>query len=443
MGFFEFGDKIWFMSHAGISNIPDNLIFISCNQFTHGVGKYDEIEQISDSWVKNTKENYYQVFGHRGYKDIQVNDRVYNLEGSVEFGDNLRILEIYKDKIIPVEVKNDIYNKNLVKYSERQLNKQKLDYNKYNSEFISSLKTNKIIYEKQFGYISSFNFKKDVFYKGTWNKCRELPRGFFINNISGEIISRGYLKSFNIEEKEETKINNLCDNLKYPVTLTRKENGFLGLLGYDSSGDNLVFCSKSTVDGTFAENFKSIFNSYNVDSDKLKSELKERNLCLTFEVIDPVKDPHIIKYSKPHLVLLDAFYRELETKKLDYLELLELGDKYGFSVKLETKVINNAKELKEFYNEVEESDSVKIEGWMLEDSEGYMVKYKTRYYRFWKGLRQTVHMMLEGKEPRDFNNPESARFIKFVKSEINNDKEKVKNMSIIDLRDLYYNLIGK
>lgn len=36
--------------------------------------------------------NYYQIHGHRNTKQvpIRVNDRVFNLEGRVEFGGNLR-----------------------------------------------------------------------------------------------------------------------------------------------------------------------------------------------------------------------------------------------------------------------------------------------------------------------------------------------------------------
>ena len=91
----------------------------------------------------------------------------------------------------------------------------------------------------------------------------------------------------------------------------KKENGFLGLLGFDKENDELVFCSKSEIGGKYATYFKDIILSV-VDEQKLYNYLKPHNVTLAFEVIDIFNDPHIIKYDKSKIVLLDIIFNDLQ-----------------------------------------------------------------------------------------------------------------------------------
>jgi hypothetical protein len=76
--------------------MPENLKFISSETMIKG-GRYEE---KTDEWFEknNTDVNLYQVHGHRNLYEIDINEfkHSFNLNEYVEFGDNLRILEIEK-----------------------------------------------------------------------------------------------------------------------------------------------------------------------------------------------------------------------------------------------------------------------------------------------------------------------------------------------------------
>ena len=51
-----------------------------------------------------TKENQFLIHGHRNTEgsETQIADRVFNLEGKVEYGEDFRILEITHDGFTPI-----------------------------------------------------------------------------------------------------------------------------------------------------------------------------------------------------------------------------------------------------------------------------------------------------------------------------------------------------
>ena len=129
----------------------------------------------------------------------------------------------------------------------------------------------------------------------------------------------------------------------------------------------------------------------------LATYLQEQNLSLVFEVIDPKSDPHIIAYSSPQIILLDAIYNTPNLTKLTYDELCALGAKFGFSVKEKVGDIACWEEFVAFlqkhgvYTSSEPSspnllgsgrrEDGFIEGFVLEDSAGFMLKVKLPYYQ--------------------------------------------------------------
>lgn len=145
----------------------------------------------------------------------------------------------------------------------------------------------------------------------------------------------------------------------------------------------------------------------------LATYLQEQNLSLVFEVIDPKSDPHIIAYSTPQVILLDAIYNTPNLTKLTYDELCALGAKFGFSVKEKVGDIACWEEFVEFlqkhgvYTSGEppranllgsgRREDGFIEGFVLEDSAGFMLKVKLPYYQGWKYLRALVESSLAQK----------------------------------------------
>ena len=86
-----------------------------------------------------------------------------------------------------------------------------------------------MFFEKRFGDVSSFNFSREAFYKKHWDEISTKARGLFINTKTNKIVARSYDKFFAVDERNETRISNLQNTLKFPMTAYLKENGFLGM----------------------------------------------------------------------------------------------------------------------------------------------------------------------------------------------------------------------
>lgn len=345
-------------------------------------------------------------------------------------------------------IKNEVFNAfldapiNIIKPAESE-NMQVITSK---TEFLDLLHKNyHDIYEKKYGNISAFNFKRDVFFSGKWNDLSKIARGLFLDNRTGEVIARGYEKFFNFNERPFNTLPWLKNNLKFPVTVYKKYNGYLGLLGYDETketGHKLIFCSKSSPESDYADNFRRIFSSqFNNTAnavEEIESYLSENNLCLIFEVIDPIADPHIIKYEKEQIVLLAAIKRQIKFEELNYEDLCKLGDGFNWKVKEIDRVINSFEELELFMNSVLEDMSSEIEGFVLEDMNKYMFKLKGGYYKMWKYMRKIKDDVANGRtfSQGGLQNPEMNYFLAWLKRQ---DKEFLKNTDIITCRELFKN----
>lgn len=199
---YTYGDKEIFVSHGGIATMPKNLSFIATYQMIDGVGSYKDYEKIAETWLKTTSNNMYQIHGHRNVKEspIQINNRVFNLEGLVEFGGCLRIVELDKDGFHTVEIKNTVFK------DPTQFQKDSSIVDSPISDIVIQMRNNKYIQEKEFSNISSFNFTRDAFYKGHWDEQTIKARGLYIDTQRMEIRARGYEKFFSIQE--------ICSNPK-------------------------------------------------------------------------------------------------------------------------------------------------------------------------------------------------------------------------------------
>ena len=109
--YYKYGGNIYLVTHAGLSTMPPNLSFVATDQMIRGVGDYNDFEKIAETFMNTTPDNCYQIHGHRNTKQlpIKVNDRVYNLEGHVEYGGELRCIQVDRDGIHEIEVVNTVY----------------------------------------------------------------------------------------------------------------------------------------------------------------------------------------------------------------------------------------------------------------------------------------------------------------------------------------------
>lgn len=301
--------------------------------------------------------------------------------------------------------------------------------------------------------VVSLNFTRDAFQDGVWNDETIKARGLFINKVTGDIVARSYNKFFQYDETQETK-DYVDNNLVYPLYISKKFNGFLGILSVYNN--EFFIATKSTNDGEYCDYFKNILNNTIFNNEQETKELfnilKENNCSAVFEVMDMENDQHIVYENNP-LALLDFIPNSLDLNGIDKdVELSEtLKNKINLKsiVIAKNKKINSKEELDKFLQDMEENE---LEGAVITDSNGFMWKFKTDFYRFWKTERNQLERILRGKEPKGANRLNSLDaqekengFINFLKEFTKNKtqeelEELLKTKSIIWFREQYRRL---
>lgn len=439
---FEFRGKKFLCTHGGLPLVP-KLALISAREMIKGVGRYEtEIGEIySENYKKGLCQDFIQVHGHRGINDGEYS---YCLEGRVEFGGELKVLTIHNDgNIEKYGIKNDVYNRGL-KIPMSGITEKAKKISTAN-ELINEMIGHKFITVKECDYnLISLNFNREAFNKKKWNDLTIKARGLFVDRDSGEVKIRSYNKFFNYGERN-INLGYLKKYATYPIKVFKKYNGFLGLASVIDG--NIVLATKSTTNGTYKDIFKSIWDKVEDNVKKLlKQTMMENNCTVVFEVVSPEYDPHIIKYDKEHLYLLDFIENKLDidTHNID-LEFSEnLMKKIQFSSDLLTKKelvtkLENYDELYHFLDEKAKSLE-EFEGYVLCDNSGLMFKFKLPYYMLWKERRTWLERyrsaLSKGKkiEVKDIEKDENRHFKKFL---LKLGKDKLQGLSIIDVREMY------
>jgi hypothetical protein len=98
----NYNEKYFLISHAGIGYLPKDLSKIASYTFIHSNGKYED--EIDEWWEKNEgikNPNIYQIHAHRNIQKLSIHpfEHSFNLCDNVEFGGDLRILEIIKNSV--------------------------------------------------------------------------------------------------------------------------------------------------------------------------------------------------------------------------------------------------------------------------------------------------------------------------------------------------------
>lgn len=390
--YYKYGENIYLVTHAGLSTLPSNLSYVATDQMIRGVGNYNDFEKVAETFYNTTPSNTYQIHGHRNTKQvpIMVNDRVFNLEGQVEFGGSLRCVQVDKDGIHTYEVKNEVFK-------TPEMQKEQTVTSSSVADTIINLRANRYIQEKKFGNISSFNFTNKAFYDKVWDEQTTKARGLYLDTMKGKVAARAYDKFFNINERPETKFDMLQHKLQFPITAYVKENGFLGIVSYNEYEDDLLIASKSTLDSNFAQWLKEmLYSKVSTENiNNMKEYIKENNVSFVFECVDMKNDPHIIEYPESNLYLLDIVYNQMDFAKYEYDDMCHIANQFGLTHKEKAFEIANWQEFFDWYYDILEEDyeykGRVIEGFVIEDSVGYMTKLKLAYYNFWKFMRGVAH----------------------------------------------------
>ena len=392
--YYTYAGNTYIVTHAGLSNIPANITTVATSQMVKGVGNYNDVEAVSHSFVANTPANCYQIHGHRNTKRLptQVNERVFNLEGQVEFGGHLRCVQVTPDGIhTVVEIKNNVFKEHEEPAKPTSHGEQSV------GDVIIALRQNKYVQEKRYGNISSFNFTKTAFYDKVWDEQTTKARGLYIDIARQKVAARAYDKFFNINERPETKLDMLQHRMAFPAVAYVKENGYLGIVSYGADEDSLFITTKSNPEGDFAVWLREMLQKKYSEAtlEKIKEHCKEHDVSFVFECVDMKNDPHIIEYDEDKLFLLDIVYNDMNYRKYSFEEMCVVANEFGLVHKEKAYVLESWQDFFDWYYTVTNEDykynSHHIEGFVIEDANGYMVKLKLHYYNFWKFMRSISH----------------------------------------------------
>ena len=301
-------------------------------------------------------------------------------------------------------------------------------------------------------HLSSISFAKSAFYGKHWDAITTRARGLFIDSETNMVVARGYDKFFNLGERPETQVEYILDNFQYPVEIWHKYNGFLGITGYDERSGKLLIGSKSRLEGDFAAMFREIITEQLGAGtlERLRRALRDLGASAIFEVIDPVRDPHIIEYDRPHVVLLDVVRRHAPTggahpDRLNHAELKQFAAHIAGSAKEAPPVkerivsITDREALAAFIaSYLDPSRERRIEGVILESANGDVVKLKSPWYSRWKRARGHVHRFVECHDKQiDFDANVEDEHVEFLRWAFARPVELLRRLSIIDLRNAW------
>lgn len=398
------GQKVM-VTHGGLPTVPEHFWQIPSIQYIKGAGYYES--DIDTDFTQNTTDSWCQVHGHRNNSmlDIEASPRSFNLESSVEFGGQLSAVLFDETGWTPVQEQNYIYKnirnrewrKNdivpswiLQSRTTQMPDAQLRDLRKHSGINIRPC----TLYPD----VDSYSFTRRAFYDGSFDATNVKARGLYINRNTNEIVARAYDKFFNIGERETTNIDVLAKTLKFPLTLYKKENGYLGITGCDS--ENLFISSKSSDTGPFAEHFRAALSKHlgNVGIDSFRRNLRDMEASATFEVIDPVFDPHIVEYDEPKLVMLDIIHRADNFECANYELLQKFAKRYNLPHKERANNLSNATALLGWYARSMKDRNNKTEGYIIKDDSGFQCKFKTPWYSFWKLCRGMKDAMVRERE---------------------------------------------
>ena len=413
------GQKVM-VTHAGLATVPERFAEVSLHQYSRGTGNYED--PVDQQFERYAPKDWCQVHGHRNHRAdlVQATSRSFNLEDSVEHGGHLRCVTLGANGWTPAQYRNTVFAPARARPLKAIPGTRKAgepiplgqvppawmarpSESRMDDRILEAMRSHAGVRQgtsKSHPHVVALNFTKDVFFNASWDDLLVKARGLFINRTTQEVVARGYEKFFNVGERPETQMDQLTANMQWPVTAFVKENGYLGNIGYDSETDELFIASKSTPDGDFAGWLREIFEATVPEGtrERMRRWLRDNEASMVFEVIDPVRDPHMIDYERAHLVLLDVFHRSAQPEKLPYEHLKAVGERFGLEVKRRAMEFKTPQAFAGWYKAACSDlnwryKTEDIEGLVLEDRAGFQTKVKLPHYSFWKRMRSAKERM--------------------------------------------------
>ena len=470
MSYFTYNCHDYLVTHGGLPSLPD--MKTPTVEMIKGVGKYEDHEKIDKQFIINTCGSVCTVHGHRNVMKVDTEvsrGEVYNLEGRIEFGGSLRVLELtkFKDNVMynTLEIKNNNYIP-----EEKPVKEEKSDI-----ELLKEMCDSKWVQVKNLkDNVISLNFTRDAFEKGKWDTITCHARGLFVNKSTGDVVARSFGKFFNYHQHETSEPAYMKEHIQWPLIGYKKENGFLGIISKYKG--KVRFFTKSSDEGdyvnwfigTLCDNYGITFVGYTRYSDIYNQSLVEKDLptkasqlealelmknqlrcklapflmegySYVFECIDTENDPHIIKYEHNKIILLEVFKNQLKEEHLPYDELFSISCDLQVHLKKKELEFNNWEDFEEWKDKFRQGATqwdCKHEGYVFEDQNNYRVKFKSSFYSFWKQMRSLKEILASGRPNKKiYKTKEEIQVVKLLEG---HTKEELQKMSIIDIEDEFY-----
>lgn len=461
-------------THGGLSAMPTRFDLLSVRTLRKGNGQYSNA--IDTMWTQSqirAGTRIVQVHGHRNGRILPIitseEGLSINLEGQVEFGGHMRFAVLDRNGWKPIEVRSTKFRTMVEAYmidqeDDRQPHGESAPIAPWmadggtplqplSAETMTAFDDHDMIAvraSETMPHVSSVNFTRKAFYTKGWDAYTTVARGLFIDNIDHTPVARSYPKFWNHGERRETLDEALETTLAFPVDGFDKPNGFLCVTGYSERSRQLIIASKSRVEGPFAEIAQEILAEKlgQAGLEKLMRFNRDQQASLVFEIIDPVRDPHIIEYQETGIVLLGCIRRSEHFEQMGYADLCKLAKWLGCPVKQRIfPQIKTWVALKAIMERVENDPTwlagSPLEGLVLQDAAGYQYKAKASFYRDWKRMRGAVDRIAMSKrsESKPFDRSkyeDMPSFQPFLDWAMTLPEETL-GIGIIELRRMYLN----
>lgn len=222
------------------------------------------------------------------------------------------------------------------------------------------------------------NFTREAFEKNRWTPTTTNARGLFTRD--NEVVGRGFSKFFELGQTPTSTL----ESLGYPVNAYVKHNGFLAIAFYDKVKHNINVFSKGGGEpySTWARQILKELGMIDSLVDYY-CHPKFQDTSVLFEIVDPINDPHIVKYNNVHAYPLAIVNNDMA----GHVRLKEAESYWGIDKWL-AFTADNEEILKSKVTDWLEWNSTK-EGLVLY-GQNKMLKVKTPFYHKAKELRSAL-----------------------------------------------------
>lgn len=357
---FSYDNQKYLVSHAGVEPVlySQQLNLFDENFFVRGlVSTTNSPYQVNvDRHIADSDIDIVQLHGHRNnFNEKVIDKKAYNLTANGEF----------RYAILTHMFARPLF------YSEQPIDGEKLNDCLKNDSGIDQLPL-------QNGLVAN-NFSRETFVNKNWTPITTQARGLFTRDNT--IVGRGFQKFFELNENEQSTL----DSLNFPVKAYIKHNGFLAIAFYDTQQQTINVFGKSGKPQHSSEAEKILKETGEwqrlVDFYKNKDN---RKYSVTFEIVDPTFEQHIILYQHKHAFPLMIIENDLHGQTNP-----SLADKYFGINKYLVFTANNQDELKTKLQEFNRNHPCDCEGVVLY-APNKQLKVKTPFYHKAKELRSAM-----------------------------------------------------